>query len=75
MAAAHSARRVASTGGVVFQTILGKVADAGGYAASYVVSGAIAVFALPFLVLARRENASADLDTKAEDASQKPGAQ
>jgi MFS family permease len=63
---------VDSTGGVVFQPILGKVADASGYAASYLVSGAIAVFALPFLVLARRENASADLDVKAEGNGGKP---
>jgi MFS family permease len=51
---------VESTGGVVFQPVLGKVADSAGYAASYLVSGAIAVFALPFLLLARRENVSAD---------------
>jgi MFS family permease len=60
---------VDSTGGVVFQPILGKVADASGYAASYIVSGAIAVFALPFLILARKENATADLDTRAESAT------
>lgn len=51
---------VNSTGGVAFQPILGRIADTGGYAASYVVSGAIALLGLPFLVLARRENASAD---------------
>jgi MFS family permease len=51
---------VNSTGGVVFQPILGRVADAGGYAASYLVSGAIACISLPFLLLARRANASAD---------------
>ena len=52
---------VSSTGGVVFQPILGRVADARGYAASYLVSGAIAFFGLPFLLLARRENAKADV--------------
>ena len=51
---------VNSLGGVAFQPILGRVADTAGYAMSYVVSGAIAFFGLPFLVLARRENVSAD---------------
>lgn len=51
---------VNSTGGVAFQPILGRVADAAGYAASYVVSGAIAFVGLPFLLLARRENVRAD---------------
>ena len=51
---------VSSTGGVIFQPLLGRVADARGYAASYVVSGVIAVVALPFLLLARRERPDAD---------------
>jgi len=51
---------VSSTGGVAFQPILGSIADTAGYAASYVVSGAIAVVALPFLFLARRERATGD---------------
>ena len=55
---------VDSTGGVAFQPILGRVADTTGYAASYVVSGAIALFGLPFLLLARREKASADIIEK-----------
>jgi MFS family permease len=54
---------VNSTGGVVFQPILGRVADGAGYAASYLVSGGIAALALPFLLLARRENSSADPTT------------
>lgn len=49
-----------STGGVVFQPALGKVADVTGYAASYVVSGGIWLLALPFLLLARAEHASSD---------------
>jgi MFS family permease len=53
---------VNSTGGVVFQPILGRVADTAGYAASYIVSGAIALFSLPFLFLARKENVHADVD-------------
>jgi MFS family permease len=58
---------VESTGGVISQPILGRVADSSGYAASYLVSGAIAFLSLPFLLLARRENTSADLE-KATDA-------
>ncbi|HSS01034.1 MAG TPA: MFS transporter [Kofleriaceae bacterium] len=58
-----------STGGVVFQPILGRVADASGYAASYIVSGVVACFALPFLLLARRERVSADAIVKDGDAS------
>lgn len=60
---------VDSTGGVAFQPILGRIADSSGYAASYLVSGAIACCALPFLLLARRENVSADLAAHDEQAS------
>jgi len=49
-----------SAGGVVTQPALGRVADVGGYSASYAVAAAIQVLALPFLVLARRENAVSD---------------
>ena len=49
-----------SAGGVVAQPALGRVADVSGYAASYVVSGAIQALALPFVLLARREHASSD---------------
>ena len=49
-----------SAGGVVFQPILGRVADVNGYGASYVVSGAIQALALPFIFLARREKAVSD---------------
>lgn len=49
-----------SAGGVVAQPALGHVADVNGYAASYVVSGAIQALALPFILLARREHASSD---------------
>jgi MFS family permease len=51
---------MASAGGVVFQPGLGRVADLYGYAASYVVSGGILALAVPFVVLARRENAASD---------------
>ena len=46
-----------SAGGVVFQPILGRVADVNGYGASYVVSAAFQALALPFIFLARREHA------------------
>jgi predicted MFS family arabinose efflux permease len=49
-----------SAGGVVFQPILGRVADVNGYAASYVVAAGIQAIALPFIVLARREQAVSD---------------
>ncbi len=49
-----------SAGGVVTQPVLGRVADASGYAMSYLVSAGITVAALPFLVLARRERAVSD---------------
>ena len=49
-----------SAGGVVAQPALGRVADVNGYAASYLVSAGIQVLALPFVLLARRENAASD---------------
>jgi MFS family permease len=51
---------MASAGGVVSQPILGRTSDLWGYPASYFVSAAIQVVALPFLVLARRERAPSD---------------
>jgi MFS family permease len=51
---------LASAGGVVTQPALGRVADVAGYPASYLVSAAIQVAALPFLALARRERAESD---------------
>jgi MFS family permease len=49
-----------SAGGVVAQPALGRVADVWGYPRSYVVCAIIQLAAVPFLVLARRENASSD---------------
>jgi MFS family permease len=46
-----------SAGGVVAQPALGRAADLYGYPASYVVSGALQALAIPFVFLARRENA------------------
>ena len=49
-----------SAGGVVAQPVLGRIADVSGYAASYVASAAITALAIPFVVLARREDAASD---------------
>jgi MFS family permease len=51
---------LASAGGVVTQPALGKVADVWGYPASYFGGAVFQIIALPFLILARRENAKAD---------------
>src|SRR5215218_8745007 len=51
---------MSSTGGVWAQPVLGRAADAWGYAPSYLASAAISAFAVPFLVLSRRQNAPAD---------------
>ena len=49
-----------STGGVVIQPILGRTADAFGYGTSYLVAAGIQTLSLPFVILARRENAPSD---------------
>ncbi|MGH7526454.1 MAG: MFS transporter [Gemmatimonadales bacterium] len=49
-----------SAGGVAAQPALGRVADVWGYSWAYVVSAALRMAAVPFLVLARREDASSD---------------
>jgi MFS family permease len=49
-----------STGGVVAQPVLGRAADAYGYATSYLIAAGIQAFAVPFIVLARRQNAASD---------------
>jgi predicted MFS family arabinose efflux permease len=49
-----------SAGGAVAQPMLGRVADASGYPASYLICSAIQAAALPFVVLARREDAPSD---------------
>jgi MFS family permease len=51
---------LSSSGGVVVQPILGKVADAWSYSISYIVGAGIELLALPFIVLARNEHASSD---------------
>jgi MFS family permease len=49
-----------STGGVVSQPVLGRSADVWGYPGSYLLAAAIDVLALPFILLSRRQDASAD---------------
>jgi MFS family permease len=49
-----------SSGGVLIQPALGKVADAWSYSTSYVVGAAVQLLAAPFVVLARRENPRSD---------------
>jgi MFS family permease len=49
-----------SSGGVVIQPALGKVAEVSSYATSYVAGAALQLMAMPFVLLARREKAAAD---------------
>ena len=65
-----------SAGGVVTQPALGRLADRSGYPASYLVCAVIQLFALPFLLLARRERAPSDaIDREAApDTSARAGA-
>jgi MFS family permease len=51
---------VGSSGGVVFQPVLGKVADVYSYSTSYMVSGVISAISLPFIYKARKEKAPSD---------------
>jgi MFS family permease len=52
---------MSSSGGVWTQPVLGRAADAYGYAPSYLIGAGISLLALPFLALSRRENAAADV--------------
>ena len=49
-----------SSGGVVFQPLLGKAADVWSYPTSYIFSAAIQVLAVPFTWLAQHEKAPSD---------------
>lgn len=49
-----------SSGGVITQPALGRVADVQGYPLTYVLSGIIQLGALPFMLLAKREHATSD---------------
>lgn len=64
---------LSSSGGVVVQPVLGKVADVWGYATSYVVSACVELLALPFILLARREKAPSDpTDAEGARATERP---
>jgi len=63
-----------SSGGVWAQPVLGRAADAWGYAPSYLIGAGISAFALPFLALSRRQNAPADtLEVTDAQAVAQPG--
>jgi MFS family permease len=51
---------MSSTGGVWTQPLLGRAADAWGYAPSYLIGAGISILALPCLALSRRQKAPAD---------------
>ncbi len=51
---------MSSSGGVWAQPVLGRAADAWGYAPSYLFSAGISALAIPCLALSRRENTPAD---------------
>ena len=51
---------IGSSGGVVVQPVLGRAADAYGYASSYVIGAGISAMALPFIWWSRRQDAPAD---------------
>ena len=53
-----------SSGAVVIQPALGQVADARGWAASYLVTAGIQLLALPFVALARRTRAVSDTSSE-----------
>ena len=57
-----------SAGGVVAQPLLGRVADLRGYPAAYLACAMIQLASIPFLLLARRENARSDWIERAERA-------
>ena len=56
-----------SSGGVVTQPVLGKAADVWSYPISYMLSAGIQAIAIPFTLLARKTNASADRVSKDEN--------
>lgn len=56
-----------SSGGIVVQPVLGRVADVQGYAASFVVGAAIQVVSVPLLSASRRRGAAADVALHASE--------
>ncbi|MBI2630768.1 MFS transporter [Candidatus Nomurabacteria bacterium] len=53
-----------SSGGIIAQPILGKVADVSSYSASYFVAAIFQLGALPFIYLARKEKPPSDFSEK-----------
>lgn len=51
---------MSSSGGVWTQPVLGRAADAWGYAPSYLLGAGLSALAVPFLALSRRQDAPAD---------------
>jgi MFS family permease len=56
-----------SSGGVVVQPVLGRVADVYSYANSFVVGSLIQLLSVPFLVASRRQGAPSDIATGAAE--------
>jgi MFS family permease len=63
---------MSSTGGVWAQPVLGRAADAWGYAPSYLMASGISLLAIPCLILSRRQNAPADTVDEVTDAEAVP---
>jgi MFS family permease len=61
-----------SSGGVVIQPVLGKVADVWSYGTSFAFGAAFQLIALPFLVASRREGSPADTETTLATAAAAP---
>lgn len=55
---------IGSSGGIVIQPALGKVADVYNYSTSYLVGSVLQFAALPFIYLSRREKAKPDIIEK-----------
>ncbi len=51
---------MASSGSVFTQPVLGRVADVSGYSAAYLGCALVQIAALPFAILAKRQNATSD---------------
>jgi MFS family permease len=62
-----------SAGGVIAQPALGRVADLFGYSRAYVVSALLQLTAVPFIALARRENAASDRIEEGGQAEERAG--
>jgi MFS family permease len=62
---------IGSGGGVVFQPALGRAADVYSYSTSYLISGVISAFSVPFILLARKEHAKSDRVEKVHPAEEK----